>query len=125
LSITPWMYYDYIFRLPVQKQQTTTNFGRYENKRAWELTQQLDAIKPDDVEGMKKITSQLQEIHLEDMPVIPLWYNGLWSQTTNSVWTNWPSDEAGKPKHPPTVWRNWLEMGGVLMLTELQPAAGS
>ncbi|WP_055480302.1 ABC transporter substrate-binding protein [Sphaerimonospora mesophila] len=124
LSNSPWSYYDYIFRLPVQKLQTTTNYGRYENKEAWELTQQLDQVKSDDVEGMKGITSQLQKILLEDMPVIPLWYNGLWSQTTNSVWKNWPSNEAGKPKHAPTVWRNWLEMGGVLMLTELQPAAG-
>ncbi|WP_433498724.1 ABC transporter substrate-binding protein [Sphaerimonospora sp. CA-214678] len=123
LSNTPWSYYDYIFRLPVQKLQTTTNYGRYENEEAWELTQRLDQVKTDDVEGMKGITSQLQKILLEDMPVIPLWYNGLWSQTTNSVWKNWPSNEAGKPKHAPTVWRNWLEMGGVLMLTELQPAA--
>ncbi|GII32984.1 ABC transporter substrate-binding protein [Planotetraspora mira] len=124
LSNTPWLYYDYIFRLPVQKLQTVTNFGRYESKKGWGLTQQLDAVKPDDVAGMQKITSQLQEVQLEEMPVIPLWYNGLWSQTTNSVWKNWPSSAQGTPKYAPTVWRNWLEMGGVLMLTELQPAAG-
>ncbi|GLW25711.1 ABC transporter substrate-binding protein [Microbispora amethystogenes] len=124
LANTPWLYYDYLFRLPVQKLQTTTNYGRYENKRAWELTQQLDQVKPEDLEGMKKITSELQKIQLDDMPVIPLWYNGLWSQTTNSVWKNWPTSAQGTPKYPPTVWRNWLEMGGTLMLTELQPASG-
>ncbi|GAA0404911.1 ABC transporter substrate-binding protein [Microbispora corallina] len=124
LSNTPWMYYDYVFRMPVQKLQTVTNFGRYENKQAWDLTQQLDQVKPDDIEGMRKITSQLQKIQLQDLPVIPLWYNGLWSQTTDSVWKNWPTSAAGTPKYPPTLWRNWLEMGGTLMLTELQPVSG-
>ncbi|MBX6383615.1 MAG: ABC transporter substrate-binding protein [Microbispora sp.] len=124
LSNTPWSYYDYLFRLPVQKLQTTTNFGRYENKRAWQLTQQLDRVKPEDLDGMKKITSELQKIQLEDMPVVPLWYNGLWSQTTDAFWKNWPSSAPDAPKYPPTVWRNWLEMGGTLMLTELRPASG-
>ncbi|ETK35134.1 ABC transporter substrate-binding protein [Microbispora sp. ATCC PTA-5024] len=124
LSNTPWMYYDYVFRMPVQKMQTVTNFGRYENKQAWDLTQQLDQVKPGDIEGMRKITSQLQKIQLQDLPVIPLWYNGLWSQTTDSVWKNWPTSAAGTPKYPPTLWRNWLEMGGTLMLTELQPVSG-
>ncbi|GIH26926.1 ABC transporter substrate-binding protein [Acrocarpospora phusangensis] len=122
LSNTPERYYDYIFNLPVQKLQNTVNFGRYENKEAWDLVGKLDATKTDDVEGMKAITSQLQKIQLEDMPVIPLWYNGLWSQVSNSVWKNWPSDAANTPKNPPTMWRNWLELGGVLVLTELQPA---
>ncbi|MCC5580753.1 ABC transporter substrate-binding protein [Microtetraspora sp. AC03309] len=124
LANTPWLYYDYLFRTPVQKLQTTVNFGRYENAKAWELAQQLDGVKPDDVEGMKKVTSELQKIQLQDMPVIPLWYNGLWSQTSDAVWKNWPSSAPGAPKYAPTVWRNWLEMGGVLMLTELQPVAG-
>ncbi|MEW9531644.1 ABC transporter substrate-binding protein [Microbispora sp. NPDC049125] len=124
LSNTPWMYYDYLFGLPVRKLQTVTNFGRYENKQAWSLTQQLDRVRPEDVEGMKRITSELQKIQLEDMPVIPLWYNGLWSQTTDGAWKNWPSSSAGAPKYPPTMWRTWLEMGGVLTLTEIQPVSG-
>lgn len=124
LSNTPWMYYDYIYQLPIRKAQNNVNFGRYENKKAWDLVRQLDGKKPDDEAGMKEIASQLQKIHLDEMPVIPLWYNGLWSQTSNAVWTNWPSDAAGTPKSAPTMWRNWLEMGGILTLTELKPAGG-
>ncbi|MFD0664229.1 ABC transporter substrate-binding protein [Thermocatellispora tengchongensis] len=124
LSNTPWLYYDYLFRLPVQKQQNTVNFGRYENERAWELTQDLDRTKVEDVEGMAKITSELQKIHLDEMPVIPLWYNGLWSQTTSTAWKNWPSAEGSAPKNPPTLWRNWIELGGIYTLTNLQPAQG-
>ena len=90
LSNSPWEYYQYIFRLPVQDVQTTENFGRYENEEAWALVQQLDQTPVDDVEGMKAITSQLQRIHLTDLPMIPLWYNGMWSQVSDAVWTNWP-----------------------------------
>ena len=91
LSNTPWEYYDYMFRLPVQDSQSTANFQRYENKEAWDLVQQLDKTPTDDEAAMKKITSQLQEIQLSELPVIPLWYNGLWAQASNTVWTGWPS----------------------------------
>ncbi|MGW0483345.1 ABC transporter substrate-binding protein [Nonomuraea sp. NPDC003214] len=124
LSSSPWTYYDYIFQLPIRKQQNTVNFGRYENKKAWDLVQQLDRVKTDDIEGMKKVISEIQKIHLQEMPIIPLWYNGLWSQSSTSVWKNWPSSAAGTPKSAPVMWRNWLELGGFETLTQLQPAAG-
>jgi peptide/nickel transport system substrate-binding protein len=120
ISNTPWSYYDYVFRLPVQKVQSTTNYGRYENPKAWELVQQLDRTRVDDVEGMRKITSQLQRIQLTEMPVIPLWYNGLWAQANTKVWTNFPAENAGQ--YLPTTWRNYNEMSSILALTELQPA---
>jgi peptide/nickel transport system substrate-binding protein len=40
------------------------------------------------------------------------------------VWTNWPSSAPDAPKSAPTMWRNWLELGGILTLTEIQPAKG-
>ncbi|GIH94200.1 ABC transporter substrate-binding protein [Planobispora siamensis] len=123
LSNTPWTYYDYMFQLPIQKTQNTVNFGRYENKKVWELVQQLDQVKTDDVEGMKKVMSEIQEIHLDELPIIPLWYNGLWSQVSSAAWKNWPSSAEGTPKTAPTMWRNWLELGGFETLTQLQPAA--
>ena len=122
VSNSPWEYYDYMFRLPVQDTQSTANFGRYENKKAWDLVQQLDKTPVDDTAGMKKITSQLQQIQLTDLPVIPLWYNGLWSQANNTVWTNWPSAKEDASHYLPATWRNYFEMGSILMLTELQPA---
>ncbi len=108
---------------PVQAQQNTVNFARYENEQAWKLVQQLDSTKTDDVEGMKKVSSQLEGIMLDEMPVIPLWYNGLWSQVSSSVWKNWPSSEGSAPKSAPTMWRNWLELGGFESLAALQPVA--
>lgn len=119
---TPWRYYEYVFGLPVQEQQTTVNFGRYENQQAWDLVTQLDATKVDDLAGMKAITSQLQRVQLTQEPVIPLWYNGLWSQYSNAVWTNWPSAEGSGPKDLPSVWRGYLQRGAIKMLAELKPA---
>jgi peptide/nickel transport system substrate-binding protein len=122
MDCTPWTYYDYVFRLPLQEQQTTVNFGRYENPEAWKLVNQLDATRIDDVAGMQAITSQLQRIQLTEVPVIPLWYNGLWSQASSSTWTNWPSADGGGPTVVPTMWRGYLQRGAIKMLTELQPA---
>ncbi|MDA2809117.1 ABC transporter substrate-binding protein [Nocardiopsis sp. RSe5-2] len=124
ISNTPWTYYDYMFRLPVQEQQTTVNFGRYENEEAWELTEELARVDVEDTERIAELTSQLQEIHFAETPVIPLWYNGLWSQVNESVWTNWPSDASDTPPWFPTTWRNYNQMGAVLTLTEIEPVSG-
>ena len=113
MSNTPWTYYDYMFRLPLMEGASKNrNYGSYENPDAWALVQQLDKTPVDDVATMKTITSKLQKISLTDMPVIPLWYNGMWSQVSNVVWTNWPSD-AGNHVLPCT-WNGYWQMGAVL-----------
>jgi peptide/nickel transport system substrate-binding protein len=119
---TPWRYYEYIYNLPVLEQQTTMNFGRYENQQAWDLVTQLDQVKVDDIAGMNAIISQLQRIQLTEMPVIPLWYNGLWAQYSNTVWTNWPSGDGDGPQYLPTTWRGYMQRGAIKMLAELEPA---
>lgn len=120
MDVTPWRYYQYIFGLPVQEKQVTINYGRYENQAAWDLVNQLDGTPVDDLAAMQAVTSQIQRVQLTEEPVIPLWYNGLWSQYSNNVWTNWPSDETAKVL--PTMWHGYPQMGSVKMLAELQPA---
>jgi peptide/nickel transport system substrate-binding protein len=71
---------------------------------------------------MKAIASQLQKIQLTDMPLIPLWYNGLWAQYNNTVWTNWPSSAPEANHYLPTTWRGYWNMTSILMLTQLKPA---
>ena len=120
LSNTPWTYYDYMYRLPLMEGAgKNRNYGGYENADAWALVQQLDKTPVDDIAAMQSITSKLQKISLTDMPVIPLWYNGLWSQVSNVVWTNWPSDDGNHIL--PATWNGYWQMGAVKMLTELQP----
>src|SRR3954452_21458408 len=47
-SNTPWTYYQYIFQLPIQKNQTTVNYERYTNQTAWNLVKQLDKTPTSD-----------------------------------------------------------------------------
>jgi len=122
VSNTPWTFYDWLFRNPIQDQMNNGNFSRYDNKKVFDLVVELDKTPIDDFEGMKKVISQIQEIQLTDMPAIPLWYNGMWSQVNNSVWTNWPSAAEDTPNYLPCTWNNYWEMGAVLMLCELKPA---
>jgi peptide/nickel transport system substrate-binding protein len=119
---TPWVYYDYVFRLPIQESQTTTNFGRYENEEAWALVQELDRTPVDDIEGMKEVISQIQRIHLTDLPIIPLWYNGMWAQYNNATWTNWSCSADDCNHYLPATWNQYWNMTAILMLSELEPA---
>lgn len=125
MSNTVWSYYHFIFYHPIKEQMIsgTGNYGRYENQEVFDLVDQLDATPISDVEGMKAIISQIQRIQLTDVPMIPLWYNGVWAQTDNTYWTNWPSSAEGAPKYVPATWNGYWNMGAVLMLTELQPVA--
>jgi peptide/nickel transport system substrate-binding protein len=122
ISNTPWTYYDYVFRLPIQDSQTTTNFGRYENEDAWALVQELDKTSTDDLAGMQAIASELQRIHLTDLPIIPLWYNGMWAQWSSAVWTNWPGSGEGANHYLPATWNQYWNMTAILMLSELELA---
>jgi len=120
---TPWVYYKYVFRLPVLKVQSTDNYGRYNNPKAWSLVQQLDATPTSNLTAMKSIMSQLETIMLKDLPMIPLWYNGMWSQASNATWTNWPAAASGSPHYVPCTWRGYWQMGAIFMLTQLNLAS--
>jgi peptide/nickel transport system substrate-binding protein len=119
---TPWTWYDYVFRQPLQVGAAENrNFEGYSNPDAWTLVQQLDKTPIEDLATMKTITSKLQKIQLTDMPVIPLWYNGAWSQVNNSVWTNWPSDKTTQVI--PATWNGYWQMNAILMLTSIKAVA--
>jgi len=115
---TPYTYYDYMFRLPLLDQQTVSNFQRFSSPKAWALTTQLNKIKSTDVAKAKKIHSQIQKIMLEQLPVIPLWYNGMWAQYNTSVWSNFPS--ANGNQATPSTWNGYLNMTGIDALAKLK-----
>lgn len=120
ITNSPWGHYRYLFQLPVQDVQTGANFARFESQEAWDLTQQLAATATDDPE-YAEIIADLQRISLEEMPSIPIWYNGAWAQASNAVWTNWPTQEGDNNAYPVT-WNGFWTMGSIYMLTELEPA---
>lgn len=121
-SNTPWTYYQYIYQLPILENQTTTNYERYTNQRAWSLVQQLDKIPSSNKAAYQRVMTQLQTLFLQDLPAIPLWYNGMWSMVNTKYWTNWPS--AKSKQFTPTSWRNYWQMTSIDMLTNLRPATG-
>jgi peptide/nickel transport system substrate-binding protein len=121
VSNTPWTYFAYTFQLPVQEKQFSRNFSRYQNPAAWDLVQKLSKTASTDP-AYQDIISQLEKIMLTDLPIIPLWYNGMWSQASDSVWTNWPSSAPGAPKYFPSTWNDYWELGSIKMLTELKLA---
>jgi peptide/nickel transport system substrate-binding protein len=118
ISNTPWTYYYWIFHTPFVA--NTGNYAHYKNATAWSLVQKLNTTPSSNVSAMKAIISQLEKIQLQDLPVIPLWYNGAWSQANNTVWTNWPSSAAASLHVPPVTWNGYWNMGAVLMLTTLK-----
>ena len=85
---SPYPYYEYLFRLPLSDTQTTRNFQRYQNQRAWNLTVALNKTPNTAVAKAKAIHKQLQQIMLTDLPAIPLWYNGMWAQYNTRYWSN-------------------------------------
>ena len=123
LSSTVYSYYMWVFQHPLETIETAQwgNYGRYDNPEAFALVDQLAKVKIGDDAGILALTSQLQKITLTDMPTIPLWYNGLWSQMSTNVWSGWPSDSEGDPHYLPATWRGYWNMTSGLMLLDLKP----
>ena len=119
---TPYTYYDYLFHLPVAESQTFANFSRFTQAgaRPWALTLKLNKIKSTDVAKAKKVHSQIQKYILEDLPAIPLWYNGMWAQYNTSVWTNFPTATGKGLQNTPSTWNGYLNMTGIDALANLK-----
>ncbi len=119
---TPYTYYDYLFHLPIAETMTTVNFSRFNQAGAtpWALTLKLNKLKSSNVVAAKKIHSQIQRYILEQLPAIPLWYNGMWAQYNTSVWTNFPQATGQGLQTTPSTWNGYLNMTGVDTLANLK-----
>jgi peptide/nickel transport system substrate-binding protein len=118
MSNTPWTYYQYLFNLPILENQATMNYERYSNRTAWNLTNQLDRTPSSNPKAYRTVMSKLQRVFLQDLPVIPLWYNGMWAMFNTQYWTGWPS--AKSAQYTPASWRNYWQMTSIDMLTHLK-----
>lgn len=120
LTNSPWSHFRYLFELPVGGTQTN-NFSRWESEEAWELTQELATVATDDPR-YPELIAELERISLRELPAIPIWYNGAWSQASNMVWTNWPTAASDPPGVYANVWEEMWGLGAVRMLTEIERA---
>ncbi len=124
LSDNPWTYYNGIFHLPIITTgtgQTNFNFGRYSNSNAWRLVVKLDRTPFTNTSRRASIMKRLQAITMTDVPIIPLWYNGIWAQTQSAYWKNWPSSASSR-NYIPAMWRGYLQMTGIDMFTHVKKA---
>jgi peptide/nickel transport system substrate-binding protein len=119
-SNTPWTYYQYIYQLPITGNQTTTNYERFNDSKAWNMTAALNRIPSTKPQAIRTQMAGLEKQFLKNLPVIPLWYNGMWAMFSTKHWTNWPSSSGGQ--YTPSSWRNYWQMTSIDMLTHLKPA---
>ena len=122
MSNTPWTAFNLFFRHPIDPVMQSGNFGRYENQEIFDLVDELAKIQMSDEAGMQSKCAEIETIMLQDVPMIPLWYNGLWAQYSNAVWTNWPTAAGDTPNTLPTTWSGYWQLGGLETLITLEPA---
>ncbi|HNT54385.1 MAG TPA: ABC transporter substrate-binding protein, partial [Anaerolineaceae bacterium] len=120
MSNTPWTLYNLLFNHPIREQMQSGNFGKYDNQEMFDLVDALAAIPTTDEAAMKEACANIQTMMLTDMPMIPLWYNGLWAQFSTSTWTNWPTESSANQTLP-TTWSGYWQLGGLMTLINLKP----
>lgn len=117
-SSSPFDYWNRVFSDNIHGTSVTTgNWGCYDNPQ---LFKWIDEFNMTNDEATKRsLASNIQKTLLVDMPVIPLWHNGLWAQYTNTNWTNWPSET--NPYGIPVSWGNAYQLGMIYTLIGLEP----
>jgi peptide/nickel transport system substrate-binding protein len=123
LDSTPWSYFQRVYQLPIVAQQTSQlNWERFSSPKDWSLVQEAGATPLTDTAKLDSIYSQLESDFLQQLPEIPLWYNGAWFQGNNQYWTNYAANGTGN-EWTPVMWRNYLgAMTSVYALANLKPA---
>ncbi len=124
VSPTPWTMYNWLFlpeAPPVGENSWNGNFGRYFNERIQQLLQEVESTPMDDESTLRQLYREIQSIFLDDLPYIPLWYNGFWFQANTLHWTGWPSED--NPYGVPVTWPGNWQLGGILTLLNLKPVA--
>lgn len=121
---TPWSYFNRVYQLPIQKDQSAElNPERYTDTAAWALVQKAATTPTSDVGSLKKIYSQIETRFLQQLPEVPLWYNGAWFQGNTNQWRNYPTAANKRDNYTPVMWGGWLgAMTTVLALAQIKPA---
>jgi peptide/nickel transport system substrate-binding protein len=124
LDSTPWSYFQRVYQLPIQAQQTSQlNWERFSSPKDWSLVQQAGATPLTDTAKLNSLYGQLETDFLQQLPVIPVWYNGAWFQGNTQYWQNYPAS-TGSDQNMPVMWNNYIgAMTTVYALANLQPAA--
>ena len=90
------------------KQQTAQlNWERFSSPSDWNLVQQAGSTPVTDTAKLNSIYSQLEKDFLQQLPQIPVWYNGAWFQGNTKYWTRLPASGTGN-QNTPVMWGGYL-----------------
>src|SRR6516225_8622133 len=122
LDSTPWSYFQRVYALPIQPHQTAQlNWERYSSPNDWALVQKAGTTPLTDTASLKTIYSQLESDFLQQLPQIPVWYNGAWFQGSTKYWTGYPASGTSNANMP-VMWERYLgDMTTVYALANLKP----
>jgi len=121
VSQTPYTYFYWLFGYSVQQYMYNGNYERYTNPTVTDLLNKIATYPLNDTANLQPLYSQLEQIFLQDMPAIPLFYNGMWYLANQSVWTNFPT--AKNPYCWPSTYNNAnVTVGSILLYTHIKPA---
>jgi peptide/nickel transport system substrate-binding protein len=81
----------------------------------------LGARPKGDTSALDKLYAQIETDFLQDLPEIPLWYNGAWFQGNNTYWTGFPSSANPNDQNVPVLWNNYINMTTIFALAQLKP----
>ncbi len=70
------------------------------DQSAWNLTQKLEQDAVGEHAAYQSVMTQLETTFLQNLPAIPLWYNGMWAMYNTKYWTNWPSVDGPASTRP-------------------------
>jgi peptide/nickel transport system substrate-binding protein len=108
LDSTPWSYFQRVYQLPIQKQQSAQqNWERFSSPTDWSLVQQAATVAPSNTAQLNQIYSTLEKDFLQQQPEIPLWYNGVWFQGNTQYWQDFPSS-TGSDQNIPAMWNGYI-----------------
>jgi peptide/nickel transport system substrate-binding protein len=122
LDSSPWSYFQRVYELPINKEQSAQeNWERLTSPADWTLVQQAATIEPSDTTKLDSIYSTLEKDFLQQQPEIPLWYNGIWFQGNTQYWQGFPSS-TGSDQNIPAMWHGYIgAMTTVPALAQLTP----
>ena len=123
LDSSPWSYFQRVYQLPIQKEQSAQlNWERINSPADWNLVQQAASTSPSDTAKLNQIYSTLEKDFLQQQPEIPLWYNGIWFQGNTQYWSNFPSSTSSDNQNIPAMWNGYIgAMTTVIGLAQLKP----
>ena len=124
ISDNPWTYWNGIYHLPILTTgtgQQNFNFERYSNPTAWTLVQKLDKTPPYQHGG-----DQVDQHAAADDPHAASCRSSRSGTTAlGAVHVQVLDELAGRARHGstrPSMWRGYLQMTGIDMITHLKHA---